>query len=174
MQSLGEISNSWCSYTSAPDGFRQGNGDAKAQLLPRLADIRHVPVAGGAGVGLAQDVDGFVGRQDVAHQMGEGGDADHLVGAHVVGLAGAAVLQQGEEPMGQVALVEISAQGGAVAGDGDGIGREGIADEVADGEVHAERQVGAHEGNAAGHHGFQAMLLAHQRAEVFGGALAWL
>jgi len=62
-------------------------------------------------------------------------------------------------------------RGGAIAGDGDGIGREGIADEVADGEVHVERQVGAHEGKAAGHHGFQAMLPAHQRAEVFGGAL---
>jgi len=106
-------------------------------------------------------VHGFVGRQDVAHQMGKGGDADHLIGAHVVGLAGAAVLQQGEEPMGQVALVEVGAQGGAVAGDGDGIGREGIADEVADGEVHVERQVGAHEGKTAGHHRFQAILLSH-------------
>jgi len=103
--------------------------------------------------------------------MGEGGDADHLIGAHVEGLARAAVLQQGEEPMGQVGLVEVGAQGGAVAGDGDGVGREGIADEVADGEVHIERQVGAHEGKAAGHNGFQAMLLAHHCAEVFGGAL---
>ena len=63
---------------------------------------------------------GFVGRQDVAHQVGQGGDADHLIGAHVVGLAGAAVLQQGEEPMGQVAVVEVVAQWRAVAGAGDG------------------------------------------------------
>lgn len=96
---------------------------------------------------------------------------ESTLGANVVGMAGAPVLQHGEEPMSQVALVEGRAQGGAIAGDGDGIGREGIADEVADGEVHVERQVGAHEGKAAGHHGFQAMLLAHQRAEVFGGAL---
>ena len=67
-----------------------------------LTDIWHISVAGGAAVGLAQDVHGFVWRQDVAHEMGEGCDADHLIGAHVVGLAGAAVLQQGEEPMGQV------------------------------------------------------------------------
>ena len=62
-------------------------------------------------------------------------------------------------------------RGGAVAGDGGGMGREGIADEVADGEVHVERQVGVHECKAAGHNGFQAMLLAHKRAEVFGGEL---
>jgi hypothetical protein len=37
--------------------------------------------------------------------------------------------------------------------------------------VHVERQVGAHEGKAAGHHGFQAMLFAKQSTELFGGAL---
>ena len=82
------------------NGFRQGNGDAEAQLPLRLINIRNVAVAGGADIGFAQDMHGFVWRQDVAHQMGKGGDADHLIGAHVVGLAGAAVLQQGEEPMG--------------------------------------------------------------------------
>ena len=137
-----------------------------------LADTGHVAVAGGTGVGLAQDVDGFVGRQDVAHQMGEGGDADHLVGAHVVGLAGAAVLQQGEEPMGQVALVEVGAQGRAVAGHGDGISSEGITDEVADGEVHIEWQVCTNESKAAGNYGFEPMLLSKERAEMFGGALS--
>jgi hypothetical protein len=160
-----------CSRAGAANGIRKGNGVAEAELLLGYADIGHIAVSSGAGVGLAQDVNGFVWRQDVAHQMGEGGDADHLIGAHVVGLAGPAVLQQGEEPMGQVALVEVGAQVGAVARDRDGIGREGIADEVADGEVHVERQVGTHEGKAAGHNDFQAMLLAHQRAKVFGGAL---
>ncbi len=81
---------------------------------------------------LAKDSDVFSWRQDVSHQMGEGGDADHLIGSHVVGLAGAAVLQQGEEPMGQDGLVEVGAQGCVVAGDGDGVGCEGIADEVAE------------------------------------------
>ena len=119
-----------------PDGFRQGNGDAEAKLLPRLTDIRHIAVAGGADIVVAQDMHWFIWREDVAHQMGEGGDADHLIGTHVVGLAGAAVLQQGREPMGQVALVEVGAQGRAVTGHGDGIGREGIADEVADCKVH--------------------------------------
>ena len=113
----------------------------------------------------------FIWRQKVAHQVGEGGDADHLIGAHVVGLAGTAVLQQGEEPIGQVALVEVGAQGGAVAGDGDGIGCEGIADEVADREMHIERQVCTNEGKAAGNYGFDSMLLAKERAEMFGGAL---
>ena len=108
------------------DGFRQGNGNPQPQFLLRLADIRNVAISGGAGIGLAQDMHGFFRRQDAAHQMREGGDANHLIGAHVVGLPGSAVLEQGEEPMSQVALVEV----GAVAGDGDGIGREGIADEV--------------------------------------------
>ena len=91
------------------NGFRQGNGDAEAQLPLRLINIRNVAVAGGVDIGFALDVDGFIWRQDVAHQMGEGCDADHFIGAHVVGLAGLAVLQQGEEPMGQVALVEVGA-----------------------------------------------------------------
>ena len=140
-------------------------------MLLRLANIRYVAVASGSGGWLALDAHRFVWGQDVAHQMGEGGDADHLIGAHVVGLAGVAVLQQSEEPMGQVSLVEVGAQGAAVTGDGDGIGRECIADEVANGEVSVERQIRADEGKAACHHGFQAMLLAHQRTEVFGGAL---
>ena len=80
-------------------------------------------------------------------------------------------LAQGEEPMGHVGLDKVGAQGGAVAGVCVGICREGITDEVADGEVHVERQVGAHEGKAAGHHGFQAMLFAKQSTELFGGAL---
>ena len=49
---------------------------------------------------LAQDVQGFVWREGVAHQMDEDGDADNLIGAHVAGLAATAVLQQGKEPMG--------------------------------------------------------------------------
>lgn len=91
--------------TGTADGFSERNSDPDAELLLRLADIRHVSIAEGPGVGLAQDVDGFVRRQNVTHQVGKGGDADHLVRAHVVGLAWAAVLQQGEEPMGEVGLV---------------------------------------------------------------------
>ena len=48
-------------------------------------------------------------------------------------------------------------QGGAVEEDGDGNGRDGIADKVADGEVQIERRDRDHEGKAAGHHAFQAM-----------------
>ncbi len=136
-----------------------------------FADIRHVAVADGAGGRLAQDLHRFVWSQDVTHQISEGAGADHLVRTYVVSLAGPAVLQQGEEPMGQVSLVEECAQGGAVAGDGDGIGRESIADEITDGEVYIERQVGAHESKAACHYGFQAMLLPHESAEVFSGSL---
>ena len=66
----------------------------------RFADVGHVAVTGGGAIGFAQDMHWFILRQKVAHQVGQGGDADHLIGAHVVGLAGWAVLQQGEEPMG--------------------------------------------------------------------------
>ena len=66
--------------------------------------------------------------------------------------------------------MEVGTQGRAVTGNGNGISGEGIADEVADGEVHIEWQVCTNEGKAAGYHGFQAMLLAHQGAEMFGGA----
>ena len=74
------------------NGFRQGNSDAEAQLPLRLTDIRHVAVSGGADIGFAEDMHWFIWRQKVAHQMGEGVDADHLSGAHVVGLTGLAVL----------------------------------------------------------------------------------
>jgi hypothetical protein len=52
------------------------------------------------------------------------------------------VLQQGEEPMGQVSLVELDGQGGAIAGDDDGIGRERMADEVSDGKMHLMGEIG--------------------------------
>jgi hypothetical protein len=158
--------------TGVADGFRQGNGDAEAQLLLSFADIGGVAVTGGAAIRLAEDVHRLPWRESITHQMGKIGDADHLIGAHVVGLPRPAPLQQGEEPMGQVALVKVGAQGCAVTGNGDGYGREGITDEVADGEVHVERQVGAHEGKATGHQGFEAMLVANQGAEVFSGTLA--
>jgi hypothetical protein len=75
--------------------------------------------------------------------------------------------------MGQVALVQVGAQGCAVPGDGDGFGRERITDEVADGEMHVERQDCTNEGEAAGHHGLEAMLVVkvNQGAEAFSGAL---
>lgn len=158
--------------TSFSNGFRQGNRDVEAQLLLSFTDIGHVAVTGSTGIRLPEDVHRLHWIKNIAHQMSEIGDADHLIGAHVVGLAWAAPLQQGEEPMGQVALVQVGAQGCAVTGNGDGFCRESITYEVADGEVHVERQVGAHEGKAAGHHGFEAMLVGDQGAEVFSGALA--
>jgi len=143
----------------------------EAKLLTSFADVWHITITRNSEVGSNQESDMLVWRKDVANQMSKVCDTDHLIGAHVVGMAGAAVHQQAEEPMGQVFLVQVSAQGGAVAGDSDGIGCEGIADEVTDGEVRVERQVGPHEGKAAGHNGFQAMLLAHQCTQVFGSAL---
>ena len=68
--------------------------------------------------------------------------------------------------------MEVGAQGGAVAGDSDGISRKGIADEVADGKMHVERQICTNEGKAAGNYGFGSMLLAKERAEMFSGALS--
>jgi hypothetical protein len=41
--------------------------------------------------------------------------------------------------------------GRAISGDDDGIGREGIANEVGDGEVHVEWKVGTNEGKKTGH-----------------------
>ena len=46
-------------------------------------------------VRLAEDVHRLLRNEKIAHHMGEVGDADHLIGANVVGLARAAVLQQG-------------------------------------------------------------------------------
>jgi hypothetical protein len=72
----------------------KGNRVSEAELLD-FENSRDVTVAGGTGIGLVQDVNGIVGRKDVALQIGEGDDADHLIGAHVVGLTSEAVLQQG-------------------------------------------------------------------------------
>jgi len=93
-----------CSRLHSADGVRQGNRVSEAELLD-FANREDVTVAGGTGIGLAQDVHGVVGRQDVAHQIGMGGDADELIGAQVVCMTGAAVLRQGEEQMGQVSMV---------------------------------------------------------------------
>ncbi|MFN9959609.1 MAG: hypothetical protein ACK55I_41515, partial [bacterium] len=64
---------------------------------------------------MAQDAHRLVGGQDAAHQVGQIRDADHFIGAHVVSLAGAALIQKGEEPMGQVGLIEVGAEGRAIA-----------------------------------------------------------
>ena len=64
----------------------------------------------------------------------------------------------------------LGAQGCAVAGKVNGISRAGIEDEVADGEMHIERKDCNNEGKAAGNYGCDFMLLAHQRAEMVGGA----
>jgi len=63
------------------------------------------------------------------------------------------------------------APGCRVAGDGDGTGLGGITYEVADVEVHVERQVEAHEGKAAGDHDFDGMVCGVENAEMLRCAL---
>jgi hypothetical protein len=64
---------------STPAGERQGQGNPEAQMLC-LADIRYEEGAGSALVGLSQDSQRFLWRQDVAQQMDEVGNADYLIG----------------------------------------------------------------------------------------------
>ena len=104
--------------------------------------------------------------------MGEVGDADGFFGADVEGLHGGGAEEDGPEPDGEVGGVEVGAEGCAVAGDGDGLIVEGIADEVADGEVGVEGEVRADEGEAAGDLDFDGELARALGAHLFCGSLA--
>src|SRR5262249_13228845 len=76
-------------------------------------------------------------------------DVDRLVAADVVGTAGSALEQNGQEPRHQVRGVEIGAEGRAVAGDPDGSMSKRIADEVSDREVLAAGRARSDEGDTA-------------------------
>ena len=52
-----------------------------------LGDARHVTIAGGSRLGCAQNAPGFSWSQQITHEVSKLGDADHLIGADVVGFA---------------------------------------------------------------------------------------
>ena len=55
----------------------------------------------------------------------------------------------------------------------DGVAGQGIADEVTNGVVCVQRQVGSDAGKTSGDPGLEAILPGIQRAQEFGGALAF-
>lgn len=83
----------------------------------RLTFVWYVPIANISWHRFAEDVQRFVWRQQIPHRLGESGDADYVVRPHIVSLAGSTVHEQGREPMGEIALVEVGAQGSAVERD---------------------------------------------------------
>mgnify|MGYP003352370902 CR=1 FL=1 len=55
--------------------------------------------------------------------------------------------------MSQVSLVKIGTQGASIARHSDGISREGIPNEVTDGEVNIKRQIRSHKRKTPSHDG---------------------
>ena len=93
------------------------------------------------------------GREGIGGEVGGLGYGVAFVGAYVVGTVGGGVGEERPEPDGEVAHVEPGAAGCAVALDVNGLAHEGRVDEVADGEVGVEGEVGADEGEATGNYG---------------------
>ncbi len=136
----------------AAKGFFEGDGDAEVEFGAGAGDVGDVAVEGGVRVGGAVDLDGESWVEGGGGEVGGFGDGHTDVGADVVGAAGLAMGEERPEPDGEVGHVEPGAAGGAVALDVDGLVVEGRAEEVADGEVGVERELGADEGEAAGYH----------------------
>ena len=99
-------------------------------------------------------------------------DVDGLFGAYVEGLQGGGSEEHGPEPDGEVCGVEVGAERGSVAGDGDRLIVESVPDEVTDGEVGVEGKVRADEGEAAGDFNFDGELAGASDAHLFCGPLA--
>lgn len=104
--------------------------------------------------------------------MGQISDADHLVRTHIVNVPRPAPQEQGQQPVGQVVLVQVRAQRRAVPSHLNGVAGQGIADEIADGEVDIQRQVAPDEGETAGDDHFQTKGVLVQRGQVLRRALA--
>ena len=92
---------------------------------------------------------------------------------HIEGLHGGSAEEHSPEPDGKVGCVEVGAKRGAVAADGDRLVVDGVADEVADGEVGVEGEVGADEGEATGDLDFDCGALRQVDAHLLGGAFAF-
>ncbi len=135
----------------------------------RGGDVLEWGDAGGGGAG---DFDFESGVERGGDGVGEGGYVDGVFGADVEGLHGGGAKEHGPQPDGEVGGVEVGAEGRAVSGDGDGLVVEGVAEEVADGEVGVEWQVGADEGEAAGDLDFDGEFAGALGAHLFRGALA--
>ena len=113
-------------------------------------------------------------RECGGYQVGQVGDGEGFVGSDVVGAVRCGVCEHGPEPDGEVGHVEEAAEGGAVALDVDGFAREGVADEVADGEVLVERKVGADEREAAGDDALEWRIVGVGDAEMLRHALGFV
>ena len=72
-----------------------------------------------------------------------------LFRAHIVRPPGLAAHQDGPKPNCQIGGIKIRPLGRAVAADFDRPAVEAIADKIPDGEVRVEREIGAHEREAA-------------------------
>ena len=73
--------------------------------------------------------------------------------------------------MGEIALIEISAQRRPITGHGNRLGREGIADEIVDGKVHIQRQIGTHKGEAARNYRLETICFTVKCIKVLGSTI---
>ena len=123
-------------------------------------DAGDVTQGGCAGDGLTGDVDLRLWVERGGYCLRQFENADVAGRAYVDGRERRGAQQDGPKPDGEVGRVEIRAPRGAVALNLDGPAGEDVSDEVADGEMLIEGQVGSAEGPAAGNFALQSGLRA--------------
>ena len=94
-----------------------------------------------------------------------------MLGAYVEGLVRWSGEEHGPEPDGEVCGIEVGAERGSVAHYLYWDVGHGVTDEVADGEVGVEGEVGSDKGEAASDGDFEGSVVGVGDAEVFGHAL---
>ncbi len=90
-----------------------------------------------------------------------------MIGADVDRNEGGCSKQDGPQPDGEIGGIKIRAARGAIALNPNGTAGEDISNEVADGKVLVEREVGTAKGPAAGDFALETAALVNQRAEEF-------
>ena len=149
-----------------PDRLAQGDGDLQAEFAFRAGDVGQVDILRALRLGRL-DVDPHI----LARLRGDGARevarADDLVRTNVVGRARLTAHEEGGEPDDEIGRVQIGAQRRPVPAHRDGAAAQGVADEIARGEILVERQVGTEKGEGAG----GGKIDARFRAEQLGFAL---
>src|SRR5262249_19404768 len=119
-----------------------------SELLSRTPCRRDVTV-GGAALCWLRDFDLEPRSELLGNEAGQIRDADRLLGADVVRRSGSPSEENSKEPDGHIRGVEVGPNRRAIPAYLDRASGERVANEISNGEVRVQRQVGADEREAA-------------------------
>src|ERR1700722_5371676 len=141
----GDLRNNLTPKTSWESSARPVGGCANGiiQLCPlvqlqftgRPADVGHIAFCRLVGDWPVRDGYHGVLAHGAGHRHGRFGDGESMAGPDVVRTVVRSAQQDCPEPGGQIGRIQVRSKRGAVAADFDRAASEGVADEVANGEM---------------------------------------